>query len=128
MHDTLAYKVLTAAEVAALDQGVYAGAPIDVADGYIHLSTAAQLTETVQRHFAGRTDLSIAAVDLGPLGGLVRWESSRHGQLFPHLYAPLALPMIIALSPLEWHADGTVRLPRAGPRGPGAELKVLRQQ
>jgi uncharacterized protein (DUF952 family) len=113
MHDTIAYKVLTAADVAALDQGVFAGAPVDLADGYIHLSTAAQLTETVQRHFAGRADLTIAAVDLVPLGGLIRWESSRHGQLFPHLYAPLRSAMIIALGPLEWHADGTVRPPRA---------------
>jgi uncharacterized protein (DUF952 family) len=112
MHDTIAYKVLTAAEVAALDEGVYQGAPIDVADGYIHLSTAAQLTETVQRHFAGRADLSIAAVDLGPLGALVRWESSRHGQLFPHLYAPLASTMIIALGPLEWDAHGKVLPPQ----------------
>jgi len=112
MHDTIAYKVLTAAEVVALEQGLYQGAPIDVADGYIHLSTAAQLTETVHRHFAGRADLTIAAVDLGPLGALVRWESSRHGQLFPHLYAPLASPMIIALGPLEWNADGTVRPPQ----------------
>jgi uncharacterized protein (DUF952 family) len=112
MHDTIAYKVLTAAEVVALDQGVYRGAPIDVADGYIHLSTAAQLTETVHRHFAGRADLTIAAVDLAPLGTLVRWESSRHGQLFPHLYAPLESTMIIARGPLEWAADGTVRPPQ----------------
>jgi uncharacterized protein (DUF952 family) len=110
MHDTLAYKVLTAADVAELDAGVFAGAPVDRADGYIHLSTAAQLTETVTRHFAGQSALTVAAVDLSFYGDAVRWERSRHGQLFPHLYAPLLSAAIIARGPLEWQA-GTVSPP-----------------
>ena len=71
-HPATAYKVLTAEQMAALEQeGVFTGAPVDIADGYIHLSTAAQLTETVDKHFAGQTDLHIAAVDLEAMGEAV---------------------------------------------------------
>ncbi len=112
MHDRIVYKVLTARDVAALAAGAFVGAPIDVADGYIHLSTAAQLTETVKRHFAGQDGLTIGAVDLALLGDAVRWEPSRGGQLFPHLYAALTATTIVAQGPLEWQTDGTVRLPR----------------
>jgi uncharacterized protein (DUF952 family) len=114
--DSVAYKVLTAAEMLTLEQeGSFAGAPIDLADGYIHLSTAAQLTETVDKHFAGQTDLHVAAVDLDELGEAIRWEASRGGQLFPHLYGePLSLEDVIAYGPLERHADGSVALPVAG--------------
>lgn len=111
MQDTLAYKVLTAADAAALAAGTFAGASVDQADGYIHLSSAAQLTETVTRHFAGQSDLTVAAVDLSYYGDAVRWERSRHGQLFPHLYAPLVSAAIIARGPLEWQVDGTVSRP-----------------
>lgn len=110
-----AYKVLTAAETAALEaDGSFAGAAVDVADGYIHLSTAAQLTETVDRHFAGQDDLHVAAVDLDALGEAVRWEASRGGQDFPHLYAPLPLDAVIAYGPLQRDESGQVRLPVAG--------------
>jgi len=114
-HPVTAYKVLTADQMAVLEQeGVFAGAPVDIADGYIHLSTAAQLTETVDKHFAGQTDLHIAAVDLEAMGEAVKWEESRGGQLFPHLYAPLPLSAVIAYSPLRRDDDGTVRLPITG--------------
>jgi uncharacterized protein (DUF952 family) len=110
-----AYKVLTADQMATLEQdGTFAGAPVDVADGYIHLSTAAQLTETVDRHFAGQADLHIAAVDLGSFGGSLKWEESRGGQLFPHLYGPLLLETVIAYGPLDRDDDGKVKLPVAG--------------
>lgn len=110
-----AYKVLTADQMATLEQeGVFAGAPVDLADGYIHLSTAAQLTETVDKHFAGQDDLHIAAVDLAAVGGAVKWEESRGGQLFPHLYAPLPLTAVIAYGPMKRDTDGTVRLPVSG--------------
>jgi uncharacterized protein (DUF952 family) len=111
MTDQVAYKILTADEWMALNAAAFQGAAIDQADGFIHLSTASQLTETVDRHFSGHEDLIIAAVDLVALGDAVRWEPSRHGQLFPHLYAPLALEVVIAWRPLERHSDGTVRLP-----------------
>jgi uncharacterized protein (DUF952 family) len=110
-----AYKVLTADQMAALERdGSFAGAPVDVADGYIHLSTAAQLTETVDKHFAGQHDLHVAAVDLEALGDQIRWEESRGGQLFPHLYGTLTLDTVVAYSPLEREDDGTVRLPVTG--------------
>ncbi|GAA0732330.1 DUF952 domain-containing protein [Sphingomonas japonica] len=109
-----AYKVLTAEQMAALEAGgSFAGAPVDLADGYIHLSTAAQLTVTVDKHFAGQSDLHVAAIDLAALGSAVRWEESRGGQLFPHLYAALPLVAVIAYGPLERGQDGSVRLPVA---------------
>jgi uncharacterized protein (DUF952 family) len=107
----IAYKVLTAEEWTALNADAFQGAPIDMADGFIHLSTASQLTETVDRHFSGQKDLVIAAIDLATLGDAVRWEPSRHGQLFPHVYASLMRKDVIAWCLLERHANGTVRLP-----------------
>ena len=70
-HPAIAYKVLTADQMRALEADVFEGAPIDLADGYIHLSTREQLTETVDRHFAGQSDLWVAAVDLAALGELL---------------------------------------------------------
>ena len=111
----LAYKVLTAEQMAALEaDGTFAGAPVDLADGYVHLSTCEQLTETVDKHFAGQENLHVAAVDLGSFGGSLKWEESRGGQLFPHLYGPLLLETVIAYGPLERLADGTVKLPVTG--------------
>lgn len=115
MKPMTAYKVLTGEQMAALERdGTFAGAPVDVQDGYVHLSTAAQLTETVDKHFAGQDDLHVAAVDLEALGDKIRWEESRGGQLFPHLYSPLTLDTVVAYSPLEREDDGTVRLPVTG--------------
>ncbi|WP_315760333.1 DUF952 domain-containing protein [Sphingomonas sp. Y38-1Y] len=112
---TLAYKVLTADQMAALEaDGTFAGAPVDLADGYVHLSTAAQLTETVDKHFAGQADLHVAAVDLEALGETVKWEESRGGQLFPHIYGALPLEAVVAYGPLQLGDDGVVRLPVAG--------------
>ena len=109
--DQVAYKVLTADEWAALGAGAFQGAPIDKADGFIHLSTASQLTETVDRHFSGQKGLVIAAIDLAALGDAVRWEPSRNGQLFPHVYGHLMPQSVIAWCPLERHPNSTVRLP-----------------
>jgi len=112
--DATAYKILTAAELTELEAGTFTGAPIDRTDGYIHLSTAAQVTETADRHFAGQDDLAIAAVDLDALGDAVRWEPSRGGALFPHLYGSLTLDAVIAYGPLHRLDDGSVALPVAG--------------
>lgn len=111
-----AYKVLTAEQLQQLEaDGTFAGAPIDLADGYIHMSTAAQLTETVDKHFAGQEDLAVAAVDLTAYSAeTVRWEESRGGQLFPHLYQPLLLETVIAYGPLRRDDAGQVKLPVAG--------------
>ena len=110
MTALVAYKVLTAAQFAALQANQFAGAPVDVADGYIHLSTAAQLTGTVQKHFAGQEGLVVAAVDLARLGEALRWEVSRGGALFPHVYGRLRMGDVVAHAPLCWR-DGLVVLP-----------------
>ena len=86
MTDRIVYKILTADEWTELNAGAFEGAPIDKVDGYIHLSTASQITETVDRHFGGQKDLVVAAIDLATLGDAIRWEPSRNGQLFPHVY------------------------------------------
>ena len=107
-----AYKVLTSEQMEVLlREGVFAGAPIDLADGYIHLSAADQVTETVDKHFAGQTGLLVAAVDLAALGDAVKWEPSRGGQLFPHIYASLPLSAVTAYVPLARGSDGAVLLP-----------------
>ncbi len=90
-----AYKVLTAGQWTAFQSaGMFEGAPVDLADGFIHLSTDDQLAETLSRHFAGQQDLVIAQIDLAMLGDAVRWEPSRGGALFPHVYAPLPLASV----------------------------------
>ena len=112
---TVAYKVLTGAQMLALERdGSFAGAPIDLADGYIHLSTSEQLDETVTKHFAGQSDLHIAAVDLEAQGPALRWEPSRGGQLFPHIYGALLLETVIAYGQLRRDDEGRIRLPVAG--------------
>lgn len=114
MTELAAFKVLTAAELVELEAGSFAGSAVDRRDGYIHLSTAAQLTATVDRHYAGQNGLHVAEVDLDALGDAVRWEPSRGGEDFPHLYGDLPLDAVVAYSPLERNADGTVKLPIAG--------------
>lgn len=116
MPDAIAYKVLTADQLALLEhQGSFAGAPVDLADGYIHLSTADQLRGTIDKHFAGQKDLQLVAVDLEALGDKVKWEESRGGALFPHIYgAPITLDVVVAYSPLEYEPDGSIRLPVTG--------------
>jgi len=114
-HPTTAYKVLSADELALLERdGSWSGSADDQRDGFVHLSTAEQLAGTLRKHFAGRTDLQLAAVDLGSFGASLRWEESRDGQLFPHLYGPLLLETVIAYGPVEHAEDGSVRLPIAG--------------
>ena len=101
MAEPIAYKVLTAGQLIELEHHAsFAGAPIDLADGYIHMSAAAQLDETLAKHFAGQKDLTVAAVDLAALGDAVRWEPSRGGQLFPHLYAPLPVSAAVEIKSL----------------------------
>lgn len=115
MREATAYKILTAEQMSALEyEGIFDGAPVDVADGFIHLSTAAQLQETIDKHFAGQENLWLAAVDLEVLGGAVKWEPSRGGQFFPHIYGPLSLDAVVAYSELHYEPDGSLRLPVTG--------------
>ncbi len=98
MTATTAFKILTHQQWADFErERVFRGAPVDIADGYIHLSTAAQLDGTIAKHFAGQTDLMIAEVDLICLGDAIRWEVARGGELFPHLYAELPITAVIGL-------------------------------
>lgn len=93
------YKILRAEEWTALQvAGETAGAPIDVADGYVHFSTAEQAAETAAKYFADVDGLILAAMDADALGDALKWEASRGGALFPHLYAPLRLKDVL------WHA------------------------
>lgn len=108
----VAYKVLSGTEFSRLrDAGTFAGSDADRADGFIHMSTADQLTETIARHYRDRDDLVVAAVNLARLGDAVRWELSRGGQEFPHLYGALPIDAVTAAGPLTRGGDGEVILP-----------------
>ncbi|TJW16645.1 MAG: DUF952 domain-containing protein [Mesorhizobium sp.] len=91
--------------------GGFTGAPIDVADGFIHFSTAGQVRETAARHFAGQTGLLLVAVDGARLGDALKYEVSRGGALFPHLYGPLDLEAVVRVQPLPLGADGMHQFP-----------------
>jgi beta-hydroxylase len=94
-HPSTAYKILTAEQWAQFQaDGVFHGAPVDLADGYIHLSTADQVQGTLTKHFAGQSGLVIAEVDLIALGGTIKWELSRGDALFPHIYGPLPMAAV----------------------------------
>lgn len=95
----LIYKILTAHQWEILaTTGVFAGAPIDIADGYIHTSTSVQVQETADKHFAGQTGLVITAMRAEAYGEDLVWEASRGGALFPHIYNR---PML--LSEVQWN-------------------------
>lgn len=95
MQTNVAFKIFTADQWATFKRdGVFTGAPVDLADGYIHMSTADQLDETLAKHFAGQENLAIAEVDLTALGDSVRWEVSRGNQLFPHIYGVLPMDAV----------------------------------
>jgi uncharacterized protein (DUF952 family) len=102
----LIFKIAGAEEWRAAEAaGVFTGAAVDRADGYIHFSTAAQAAETAAKWFAGRRDLVLAAIDAEALGAALRWEPSRGGALFPHLYGPLPLSAVRWTRALTLGAD-----------------------
>jgi uncharacterized protein (DUF952 family) len=86
-------------------EGEFRGAPVDLADGFIHFSTAAQVAETAARHFAGQDHLVLLAIDAAALGPGLKWEPSRGGALFPHLYGDLDLSAVRWAKPLPWNGD-----------------------
>lgn len=105
---TLIYKICPKAMWSdAQATGVFAGAPVDLADGYIHFSTAEQARETAAKHFSGQSDLVLVAVNSETFGEALKWEPSRGGALFPHLYAPLETSRAIWVKPLPLADDGT---------------------
>jgi beta-hydroxylase len=92
-----AYKILTVEQWARFEaEGRFEGAPVDLADGYIHLSAADQVEATLARHFAGQSGLVLVEIDIGSLGKAVRWEPSRGGALFPHVYGVLPMSSVRA--------------------------------
>jgi uncharacterized protein (DUF952 family) len=106
------YKVMSRAALAeAKAKGRFEGSADDRRDGFIHLSSADQLEGTLAKHFAGQEDLVLIAVDPMRLGERLRWELSRGGALFPHLYGPLDFGALIWDETLELGADGRHRLP-----------------
>jgi uncharacterized protein (DUF952 family) len=108
----LIYKIFRAPEWAAFEAaGSTAGAPVDLADGFIHFSTAEQAGETAAKHFAGETGLVLVAVEIARLGTDLRWEPSRGGALFPHLYRDLDATDVAWTVPLPLGHNGLHRFP-----------------
>ncbi|MGD9811036.1 MAG: DUF952 domain-containing protein [Sphingobium sp.] len=107
MTELFAYKILTRDQWEAWRaEGVFNGAPVDLADGYIHLSARDQVVETVKKHFAGQDDLILAMIDLAALGDAVKWEPSRGGALFPHVYGQIPMSAVTTKAVLRLDATG----------------------
>ena len=101
------YKILArTAWSQASSAGVFLGSAVDLVDGYIHFSTAGQALETARRHFAGQADLVVLEVEADDLGGALRWERARGGELFPHLYGPLDAALVRAVREAPLGPDG----------------------
>ena len=110
------YKILKATEWAAAERaGRFEGAAIDLADGYIHLSTAAQAPETARLHFAGQADLVLLRIAAAALADTLKWEPSRGGQLFPHLYGALDCALVEAVTSIPLGPDGMPQLGELAP-------------
>ena len=110
------YKILPAdAWATAMRLGRFEGAGIDLADGYIHLSTAAQAPQTARLHFAGQAGLVLLRIDADRLGTALKWEPSRGGQRFPHLYGALDCTLVEAATPIVLGPDGTPQLGELAP-------------
>ncbi|SRR6056297_248331 len=109
---SMLYKVLPRDEwERAESDGVFQGSGIDHDDGFIHLSAADQVAQTVKLHFAGRTDLVLVAIDEGDLRDRLRWEPSRGGMLFPHVYGTIAMSAVRRADPLPLGENGVHRFP-----------------
>ncbi|MBS0408914.1 MAG: DUF952 domain-containing protein [Proteobacteria bacterium] len=104
---TRIYKILPRAEwEAAQAAGEFRGSAVDLADGFIHFSAADQARETARRYFAGQADLYVLVAEAEALGPALKWEPSRGGALFPHLFAPLPCAQVIEARPAPLGADG----------------------
>ena len=113
---TLIYKILPASEWhEAQAKGRFDGSAIDLRDGYIHFSTAAQAQETGRKYFSGMADLMVLAVEGESLGPALKWEPSRGGDLFPHLYGPLPVSAVKQAFAVTLDADGAPELSDLAP-------------
>ena len=111
----LIYKILSRSDwQAAQEAGHFVGSAVDLADGYIHFSTALQATETARKHFSGQSDLVVLTIKAEALGEALKWEPSRGGDLFPHLYVPLELEQVIAVTEAPLGEDNVPRLGALG--------------
>ncbi len=105
------YKILPRADwESARAKGVFEGSPVDLADGFIHFSTAAQAQETARRHFAGQAGLVVLAIEAEALGEDLKWEPSRRGDLFPHLYGRLDVTKVSAVTEAPLGDDGAPQM------------------
>ena len=112
MMDSMIYKILPReAWMAACDHGLYQGSADDLRDGFIHFSTASQVPGTLERHFAGQKSLVLAAFSAASLGEALKFEPSRKGELFPHLYAPLDPALAVKVHAINLDAAGEFILP-----------------
>jgi uncharacterized protein (DUF952 family) len=110
------YKICPAAAWREAERrGVFKGSADDVRDGFIHFSTAAQVAETVRKHFSGQTGLLLIAVDGDGLGEALRWERSRNGELFPHLYGELDPGAVVEVVSIPARSDGSHDIPELEP-------------
>lgn len=91
--------------------GVFTGAPIDLTDGFIHFSTATQVAETAAKHFSGQSDLILAAIDTETLGAALKYEVSRNGALFPHLYSDLNMDAVAWVKKIPLDENGLPKIP-----------------
>jgi uncharacterized protein (DUF952 family) len=106
------YKIVRAAEWAsACEAGVFGGSADDERDGFIHMSRAAQLRTTLERHFAGEDGLLLITLDAGGLGPALKWETSRGGESFPHLYGSFKLTLAHSVVPIHRDNDGRPIVP-----------------
>tara|TARA_B100001142_G_C14137699_1_gene579397 strand:+ start:356 stop:712 length:357 start_codon:yes stop_codon:yes gene_type:complete len=96
----------------ALVSGIYNGSSQDVTDGFIHFSTADQILKSAEKHHNGQHDLVLLSVKVGFLGGALRWEKSRGGDLFPHLYGSLPIKAVIRVDHIELGPDGLHKFPQ----------------
>lgn len=106
------YKILPAATWSEANEiGLFRGSVIDLSDGFIHFSGADQVVETAAKHFAGQRDLLLLYVDVKSLGDGLKWETSRGGALFPHLYGAMALTAVTRVEPLPLGPNGAHKFP-----------------
>jgi len=112
----LVYKIVRRREwETAQRAGCFKGSPDDARDGFIHLSSAAQLRGTFEKHFATQDDLLLVAIESGRLGPALKWEVSRGGENFPHLYGALDVALVDAVVPIAREPDGRPGFPREIP-------------
>ena len=111
---TIIYKICTSAEWRDAERdGVYSGSAVDRRDGFIHFSTTEQAAETAAKHFAGQRGLVLVSVDATALSDRLKWEPSRGGALFPHLYGGLELAAVLRVEPLPLDASGRHVFPKS---------------